>query len=206
MTITKIALGQANAFLLSGKEGGILVDTGPEKYRERVLEACRGQDVRLVFLTHGHFDHCQRAAGIAWSLGCPLALGREDIPLLAQGEKRQVFGRGFHGRLFAMASNHSIIHSKIEQTQPDVVLTDGMALEPYGVKGRVIALPGHTAGSMGLLLHSGELFAGDAMMNFFRPSLPWCYENFQEAGETVAKIRNIAPSKVYFGHGAPSAL
>ncbi len=206
MTITKIALGQANAFLLSGKKGSILVDTGPEKYRERVLEACRGQDVRLVFLTHGHFDHCQRAAGIAWSLGCPLALGREDIPLLAQGEKRQVFGRGFHGRLFAMASNHNITHSKIQQTHPDVALTDGMVLEAYGVAGRVIALPGHTAGSMGLLLHSGELFAGDAMMNFFRPSLPWCYENFQEAGETVAKIRNIAPSKVYFGHGAPSAL
>lgn len=206
MTITKISAGQSNAFLIRGPGGSILVDTGPEKYREKVLSACRGQNVRLIFLTHGHFDHCQCAAGIARSLGCPLGLSQEDLPLLAEGEKRRVFGHGLKGALFALASNRNICHNAIEKTQPDVILTDGMPLNQYGIEGKAIALPGHTSGSMGVLLSSGELFVGDAMMNFFRPEAPWCYENLQKAQETTALLRRMASGTVYFGHGRPAIL
>jgi glyoxylase-like metal-dependent hydrolase (beta-lactamase superfamily II) len=50
------------------------------------------------------------------------------------------------------------------------------SLANMGIPGRVIHTPGHTAGSVSLLLDTGEVFAGDMAMNawFLRstPGLP----------------------------------
>lgn len=45
-----------------------------------------------------------------------------------------------------------------------------MSLLEYGVDGSVIALPGHTKGSTGIALSTGELFVGDAMQNINSPT------------------------------------
>ena len=43
-----------NCYLLKGKDGAVLVDTGETGYEEKILEACAGENVRLIMLTHGH--------------------------------------------------------------------------------------------------------------------------------------------------------
>lgn len=41
--ITMLSYGSANAYLVSGWTGSILIDTGTEQYKEKILEACRKQ-------------------------------------------------------------------------------------------------------------------------------------------------------------------
>ena len=53
MKTERIACGMANAYLLHGDGGSILIDTGAEKYREKVAKACQNAGVRLILLTHG---------------------------------------------------------------------------------------------------------------------------------------------------------
>ena len=203
--IQTIACGNANAYLVQDAGGSILVDTGTQPYRDRVLECCQARNVRLILLTHGHVDHCQNAAYLAQGLGCPVGISRDDAPLLAEGGQRRVTGEGLWGRLYAGASNWLIAHSPIPPHCPEVLLEEGTSLLPYGVDGRVVALPGHTAGSVGVLLAAGELLVGDAMQSIFRPAPPWCYENKGDASASVDAIRRLHPSRIYCGHGRPSA-
>lgn len=200
----RISCGSANAYLVRGGKGGILIDTGTAPYRERVLEACRSSGVRLILLTHGHVDHCQNAAFLAGALGCPVGIGREDAPLLAEGTVRPVTGRGLWGRLYAGISNRVIRQNSIPPHRPEVLLEAGMGLTSYGVDGEIVALPGHTAGSVGVLLSTGELFAGDAMQTVFGPATAWCYEDREPAERSAAAIRRMRPALVCCGHGSPT--
>lgn len=199
--IKTISCGRGNAYLLGGPDGAILLDTGMEKYRERVLNACEGSTVKLILLTHGHCDHCQNARWLAERLGCPVGIGAADVPLIQAGEKRRVQGSGVWGRIYAAASNRVIQTEAIPPVEPQVLLTDGMSLSSFGVKGKVVALPGHTKGSMGVLLETGELFVGDAMQNLGRPAASWCWEDRADMEASTAVIRRLNASAVYFGHG-----
>lgn len=196
--------GQANVYLICGLEGSILVDTGISRYREKIAHAGQEAEVKLIVLTHGHFDHCQNAAYLAEKLNCPVGIGKEDAALLYGGEKRKVYGKGIWGKIFAGVSNWSIRHNKIEPIKPEVLLEDGMSLAEYGIDGKVVSLPGHTKGSIGLLLKSGELFVGDAMQNNFSPSVMWCYEERESALRSVEAVRMMKAEKIYYGHGRES--
>lgn len=202
--ICRLPGGQANVYLIRSPKGSILVDAGTTGYREKIARACSDVSVKLIVLTHGHFDHCQNAAYLAKRFNCPVGIGKEDAALLSKGEKRKVYGKGIWGRIFAGASNWNIRHKQIEPVRPDVILEEGMSLSEYGVDGKVVSLPGHTKGSIGILLKNGTLFAGDAMQNVFSPSVMWCYEERKSALESVEAIRAMQAEKICYGHGKES--
>ena len=206
--ILTIPCGNANAYLITGPDGrSILVDTGTEPHCDKVLKACEGRKLTLIFLTHGHFDHCQNAACLSKALHCPVGAGAEDIPLVQSGVKRRVQGCGAWGRFFAAASNWNIRHQKIPPVQPLLTLSEGVSLSDYGIAGRVIALPGHTRGSMGILLDSGALFVGDAMQNLPRLAAAWCFEDRAAMERSVSFIRRAGTLRIYCGHGrAPRGI
>ncbi|NNE91972.1 MAG: MBL fold metallo-hydrolase [Verrucomicrobiales bacterium] len=59
------------AFLVEGPDGLVLIETGPESTRERLLEAIReagfdpGTDLSAIFVTHIHLDHAGAAGWFA---------------------------------------------------------------------------------------------------------------------------------------------
>jgi len=61
-TINRIQCGNGNCFLVSNDSSSILVDTARHKYRDKILTACKGENVKLIILTHGHVDHVENAA------------------------------------------------------------------------------------------------------------------------------------------------
>ena len=206
MKTERIACGMAYAYLLHGDGGSILIDTGAEKYREKVAKACQNAGVRLILLTHGHFDHCQSAAYLTRRLKCSIGIAGEDAALLERNEKRKVYGKGIWGRFYADASNRNIEQNEIEAVTPDVILEDGMSLGEYGVDAKTVKLPGHTAGSVGVLCDTGELFVGDAMQNILFPSAAWCYEDYEKAKESAAIVRSMNAGKIFFGQDRKSVV
>lgn len=191
----------AHAYLLRSETTSILVDTGTEKLGEQTLAACHHTGVKLILLTHAHFDHCQNAAYFSRELGCPVAVSREDAPLLTSGEQRPVKGEGLFGSAYARVSNWSIRKNSIPSVTPQVFLEDGMSLAPWGIEGKVVSLPGHTAGSVGVLLDSRELLAGDAMSGLLRPGPAWCYEDKAQMEKSLEKILALKARRIYMGHG-----
>ncbi len=158
----------SNCYLLLG-ERPVLVDTGAPGDLKRILAALRAQAVEpaqlaLIVLTHGHSDHAGCAAELRRRSGAQIALHAGDIALARGGRNGVLAPQDALGRIL-----RPFLDEEYEAFEPDLLFRDGFSLEPHGVKGNVLATPGHTPGSASVVLGSGEAVIGDVL----RGSLVW---------------------------------
>ncbi len=198
--IETIKCGFVNAFIVSDGSSAILVDTGMEEHRYEVLKIARDRGVRLLVLTHGHIDHVQNAKYLSDELGVPIAMSEKDVPLIKDPLSQKMEARDLIGKRILPDGK-----AKIPEFTPSVLLKDGDTLSPFGINAKVIALPGHTDGSIGIDIEETSLIVGDALMNMLHPSLPHIYHNKEEMLESAKKITALGERTVYFGHGKCSS-
>ena len=91
----------------------------------------------------------------------------------------------------------------IPKFKPDVLLSDGQSLEEYGVSAKVVHLPGHTPGSIGILTGEGDFFAGDTFVNRTRPVAAQIIENAAQLERSLGTLKTLNIRTVYPGHGKP---
>lgn len=201
--IQRICCGNVNCYLVINGKTAILVDTGREKHRQKVLDACRGFKIRLLVLTHGHVDHVQNAAFLAEALQIPIAMHKADLPLLNDNMLQPLSSKGILGKIVLSASIKSFHKDKIPGFVPSVFLEDGNRLDAYGIPAQVIGLPGHTKGSIGLDVMEQHLIVGDALMNMFYPTTSMLYNDKAAMLQSAKKISQFGERQIYFGHGRP---
>ena len=105
--IQRIVCGNVNCHLISNGKNAVLVDTGREKHRQAVLDACGPYQIQLLLLTHGHVDHVQNAAFLARELHCPVAMHKADLSLLEANMKQSLSASGILGRIVLFSSTKS---------------------------------------------------------------------------------------------------
>lgn len=203
--IERLKFGMYNTYLIRGEKRSVLVDTGSGKEKEGIFEQVRHKNVGLIVLTHGHIDHVGGTPFLAQRLCVPIAVHKDDYDLLSDNTLRQLFADSFSGRVIKAASEQMFHSSKMPAFEPDMFLEDGQTLEEYGVDAKVLTLPGHTKGSIGLLVDGKDLVVGDAMMNLRKPSAALWYEDKLAMEESLEKIRESGAEMIYPGHGNPFA-
>lgn len=203
--ILRIACGNGSCYLVSNGKNAFLVDTCREKYRQKVLEACRQFEVRLLVLTHGHIDHMENAAFLSQSLHIPIAMHRADLELLGNNLKQSLSARSILGKIVLAASIKTFqMIQYVPEIQPDAFLEDGDSLDSYGIPDiKIVGLPGHTNGSIGLDIAGKDLIVGDALMNMFYPTVSMLYHDREVMLQSVEKIERLGPRMIHFGHGKP---
>jgi hydroxyacylglutathione hydrolase len=152
----------SNCYLLLG-ERPVLVDTGAPGDLKRILNGLKAagvqpKDLALILLTHGHSDHAGCAAELRRRSGAHIALHIGDATLARNGRNGVLAVRDWLGRVL-----RPYVDEEFEAFEPDLLFREGFSLEPHGVKGRVLATPGHTAGSASVVLASGEAIIGDVL-------------------------------------------
>jgi glyoxylase-like metal-dependent hydrolase (beta-lactamase superfamily II) len=160
--IVRIHCAISNAYLLMG-EKPVLVDTGAPGDLKRILAALKQNGVEpkqlaLIILTHGHSSHTGCAAELRRRSGALIALQSGDAALARTGENGVMAGVSPLARVL-----RPFVDEPFEAFEPDLLFRDGFSLEPHGVKGRVLATPGHTLGSASVVLGSGEAIIGDVL-------------------------------------------
>jgi hydroxyacylglutathione hydrolase len=158
----------SNCYLLLGTRP-VLVDTGAPGDLKRILSALKThgvtpKDLSLILLTHGHSNHAGCAAELKRRSGANIALHTGDTDLVRNGRNGVLAPQDAIGRVL-----RPFVDETFEPFEPDVVFRDGFSLEPHGVKGNVLATPGHTPGSASVVLASGEALIGDVL----RGSMLW---------------------------------
>lgn len=202
-TITRMQCGNDNCYLLAKGKNAVLIDTGREGYRKKVLAECLPFDVRLILLTHGHIDHVQNAAFLAGHLEAPIGMSREDLDLIKDNMAQSLRSRGLLGKAVLAASLRSFRKDKIPPFTPTVFFKEGDTLEQYGVDASIVSLPGHTKGSIGIDAAGGFFIVGDALMNMVYPSLSMLYYDKEAMLRSAEKISRLGERIIYFGHGKP---
>ena len=91
-----------------------------------------------------------------------------------------------------------------------VIDDDGLSLEEYGIPGRVLHTPGHSSGSVSVLLDTGEAFVGDMAMNKFPlrlgPGLPIFAEDVETLKQSWGMLIQAGAKTVYPAHGEPFSI
>lgn len=152
------------ATLVLGKEKAILFDTMAGIGDLKGYVAGLTRLPVIVINSHGHFDHMGGNHQFERAFLHPL-----DRPLLPQFEHwLEVIGRNAGADLSGTKRSYHL---------PTLPLEEGMQWDLGGLTARSVSLPGHTPGSMGLLLVEDRiLLAGDAispqMCLFFPESQP----------------------------------
>jgi len=152
----------SNCYLLLG-ERPVLVDTGAPGDLKRILAALKAhhveaKDISLIVLTHAHSDHAGCAAELRRRSGAQIALHVGDVSLARAGRNGVLAVRDLLGRIL-----RPFVDEQFEAFEPDLIFRDGFSLEGHGIKGRVLATPGHTVGSASVVLASGEAIIGDVL-------------------------------------------
>ena len=159
-------------------------------------------NVKVIILTHAHVDHVWNAAYLSRRYKAQIAIGKEDVINLnnyninPKPSKRRY-------RLWTGLMNFGMKHFKQPKFTPDIELEGDKDYEFCGEKLRIVNLSGHTNGSIGVL-YKGYLFAGDALVN--RKSyveIAYQNQNNECAKESMNKIKELHPKKIYVGHDRP---
>jgi len=205
--IRTIALDFVNAFLVEVEGGFVLIDTGLGQHWGRLevgLQSlgCLPGKLKLVLITHGDLDHAGNCARLQTKYKAPIAIHAGDAAMVENGviPKRKV--RTLFGKVFSLLMRLRMRDMACDRFKPDLLLSDGQDLsEAYGFKAKIVHLPGHTKGSIGILTEEGDLFVGDTLVNRKKPDTAMYIENSGELKNSINKLKGLKVRMVYPGHG-----
>jgi len=210
--IIQIQLSISNTYLVKGRRS-ILVDTGSPNEADKILAAVTHagvdiKDLSLILHSHGHIDHAGSSAELKRRLGIPTAIHKADAFMLRTGGNGIVKPRNLEARLVK-----ALVVKSYEGFEPDIVLEEDMTLTDFGVDGKVILTPGHTAGSLSIIFENSEAIIGDVMMGGYLggsifgalPNYHYFADDLNQIRSSIKTIIDLKPLKLYVGHGGPLA-
>lgn len=201
--VQRIKCGNVNIYIVSDNDSAILIDTGKKEHLNTVIEACKPYQIKLIVLTHAHLDHAENAAELSQRFEAPVAMHKDDIDLIESNRNQDLSAKTFLGKMILSATHKDFSKRKMSAFTPSVFLKDGDELIQYGIKAKVIGLPGHTKGSIGIDVNEKELIVGDALMNIFCPTVSLLYNDEKTMLDSAKKISRLEGRMIYFGHGKP---
>jgi len=201
-----MGMGAVNVYLLRAGDAFVLVDTGAPNARgrlPRILErlGCLPGKLKMIVITHGDFDHTGTAAYLRRAFGSRIGMHADDAPMAERGD--MFVNRKKSNALLRVLAPRLIGFGRAQRFAPDVLLTEGSTLAEYGLDARVVAIPGHSMGSIGILTDECDLLCGDLYESIQRPALNSLMDALPAALASDARVRSMGIRIVYPGNGAP---
>lgn len=209
-SVIPIKLGIVKSFIVKG-EKTVIVDTGYAGNGNKVLRnlhenSIKPEDISLIIITHGHIDHYGSADELRRLTGAPVVMHRADAEYLEKG----INYIGAPVDLFGRVTKSLFIRTNefvSKSLKVDIVFDDEVDLREFGVDGRIIHTPGHTEGSVSLILSSGEAIVGDLIMGgilFKRvPRYPLFGSDISKLRESIKRVIQLSPKIIHASHGGP---
>jgi glyoxylase-like metal-dependent hydrolase (beta-lactamase superfamily II) len=202
-----LPLGFVKAFLLRGVAKHVLVDSGmPGSTTKIVAQLDRGgfnpKDVGLIVVTHAHADHTGALADVVQVTGAKVAVHRLEAEYVRTGMSPPAAQNRLSRVFFRPSEKPSAAG-----VEPDILIDDELDLNPHGVAGRVIYTPGHTRGSVSVVLESGEAIVADLVlpryMAFGPPAIAFWAASREDSLASIRKVLDLKPSIIVTSHGGP---
>lgn len=185
----------ANNYLLidENSNDAILIDCSSpdDEYIQEVKEL--GVNLKMILLTHGHFDHILGCNNFKQAFNCDIYVGEEDIEQIKYAPEMTMILGGIR--------------------IPDVIsvnktVKDGDTFKVGNIELKAIHTSGHTKGGMCYVSNDGKLFSGDTMFHGSVGRTDFLGGDFEAIKHSVKDILFELPEEttVYTGHGAKTTI
>lgn len=159
--IHTIKTAAANVFVVAFQDKTLMIDcgnVGDSLKIERKLKnkGIPPESIDYLLLTHGHLDHAGNAAYFQRKYGIKIIGSRHDIPLFSSGKNDELCPTNGMAKAIAKAFGGLTY----EPFDIDMAVDSVLHLSSLGMAGEVLALPGHTPGSLIFMLND-KAFVGD---------------------------------------------
>ena len=207
--IHRVMAGAWNAYAVIEGDGLLLIDTGRGYWwpllRRRVESLRRDGRLRALILTHTHFDHAENAARIKAAYDIPIIVHQSEAAYLKSGESPLPDGTNWLMRRF--------MQSLGKRTQPffryhgipaDFTAGEHDSLVALGLRSSLMHTPGHTRGSLSIVIDDEIALVGDTLFSVF----PWTVlhlwaDDVPGMVKSWKKLLETPCSLFLPGHGGP---
>jgi len=213
MEIHPIRMGPfINAFVIRGDEGALLVDAGFPNHENHLYRRLHGlglhpRDIRLIVATHGHADHVGSLQALKKQTRAKVAIHQADSHLVRSGIVVVPPAVTAWGTFLSLFFKVLAFLGRFEPVEPEIIIEGERSLKEFGIPGKIIPTPGHTPGSLSVILDSGEAFVGDLAVNSWPLEMglgiPALAENVSEIYKSWEKLLSAGATTIYPAHGKP---
>ena len=204
-----LRLGSVNCYLIKTDTSYVLIDTESSNKRielENELEGagCIPNNLRLIIITHGDFDHTGNAAYLSKKFNVKIAMHFDDSGMVERGD---MFWNRKKGNIILRTMINTLFgFGKSKRFKPNFYVQDGYDFSEYGFNTKAYHIPGHSKGSIGILTGDGNFFSGDLLTTsnkLDQPEINSVMDDLETAKKSLAKLLSLEVNTVYPGHGKP---
>ncbi|MFC1719355.1 MBL fold metallo-hydrolase [Candidatus Poribacteria bacterium] len=194
MIIQTFSVGpmQANCYILGceGTRSALVIDPGDED--ARIISALNENKLQLELIvnTHGHVDHIVANEGLKEATSAQLCIHSADADMLVNPRENLSF----------------FIGEQVFSPAADLTLADGDILEVGTLKIEVIHTPGHSQGSICLLVDDC-IFTGDLLFAGGIGRYDFPGSSYEDLMNSLKKVMSLDDDLVvYPGHGPATTI
>jgi hydroxyacylglutathione hydrolase len=208
--VQPVRFGHSNVYFIRTEDGNILVDAGMPGDTDNLDEvfAVAGVEphsIRLIVVTHGHMDHIGLLAYAKETTGAQVLCHRSLSEGLAIGEMEVSVAQNYFGHFLNLMTGIQEMTggADIEGVDCDILVDDVFDLSDYGISGRLIHTPGHSQGSISIILANGETLIGDMVRDVgdgeIGPGM--FYEDRETLIASLEEVALLESRTIYLSHG-----
>jgi glyoxylase-like metal-dependent hydrolase (beta-lactamase superfamily II) len=201
--IERIVRRPSAAYLVRAGDLTILVDTGNSQSRKGLLKGLdRVEGLDHLVLTHAHYDHVANVGAVVGKFHPTVLSHRSNESLLREGENSPVKGtNAFVRAMLAVFGRPFQAFMRFDPVEVDRMVDDEEALNDHVW---IVHTPGHTEGSISVIVDDEIALVGDLMFGIFPWSaMPPFGEDKDLIRDNWRKLLDTGCSLMLPAHGGP---
>lgn len=186
---------QTNCYIIPGENSRAVIIDPASGGEADLICGIYGVTAGTIIITHGHYDHFAGAAQLKEKSGALIYASAPDEEMYQSAEKSWA---------------DFMAPEPFNAIKPDRLFSDKEEFTAEGLKFRVMAAPGHTAGSCVLFMENGGeevMFCGDVLFRMGIGRTDGYSGSTRDMLDSLERIAKLdGDYKIYPGHGETTTL
>lgn len=159
----------------------VLVDTSPALFKKQLLDKIRSRNIHSIdylILTHTHFDHAGNAATVKKKYAAKVIVHHLEAEYLLTGNSPLPDGTNrFTKWIVKYPGSFAARFFTYERCKADILISDVLDLPFKNGYIKIIHTPGHSSGSLSVIIDEEIALVGDSLFGTFPGS---CFPPFAD--------------------------
>lgn len=174
-----------NCYVIIQNDNAILFDTSKEFERKKLVIQINDilninkAKLKAIVLSHNHFDHSGNSAFLCDYYNCPVLIHKNEFNEFCNGKTLFPIGVKNPLKIFTIIMNKIFFKFDFmnlltfEKCNQEKIITveNNFNLFQYGVNTELIHTPGHTNGSISMIINNEIALVGSAIVHFTKHQL-----------------------------------